>query len=443
MSRGEKVQAKFIDEPISKFEQDMHRSEGVSLTAPADKELFGDDASEVRNIDAELRDDQSALSKRLRPGGKGDVEAAMEEMKQTGAADELMQKMAPQGKIKDGEYGRKRRPFEYSPERGDAFKGPGTNARSYYDVMAEHNTINERQDVYNKISRIKDEGKRVTKKQEDIKKKKKLDDAQTTISTGTEKPESEFEKQEKAEARAKETSAATQAPVVTPRRNRWDYSGDNSYARGAGGETPTPNRWVEPTPMRMGETPTPRRMAGRSKWDEPPTPGSVAGGETPVYGTQKDPGLMTPTPEISGHKMQMWRLENELNEKNRELTDEELDRLLPAQGYEVVKAPEGYQPAKSQRKVAAPTPLAEASMYYKLPEQKNTKPYDLPATPSHDPNALPYIKPEDLGYFSALLNEVDEEKLTPEEQRDRKIMVLLLKVKNGTPPMRKSALSRF
>jgi splicing factor 3B subunit 1 len=53
---------------------------------------------------------------------------------------------------------------------------------------------------------------------------------------------------------------------------------------------------------------------------------------------------------------------------------------------------------------------------------------------------MPFIKPEDVGYFSALLSEVDEEQLSNEEQRDRRIMMLLLKVKNGTPPMRKSAL---
>jgi splicing factor 3B subunit 1 len=56
---------------------------------------------------------------------------------------------------------------------------------------------------------------------------------------------------------------------------------------------------------------------------------------------------------------------------------------------------------------------------------------------------MPTMKPEDIGHFSSLLNEVDESKLTPEEQRDRKIMTLLLKVKNGTPPMRKSALRQL
>ena len=41
---------------------------------------------------------------------------------------------------------------------------------------------------------------------------------------------------------------------------------------------------------------------------------------------------------------------------------------------------------------------------------------------------MPSIKPEDIGHFSTLLNEVDESKMTVEEVRDRKIMVLLLKV---------------
>lgn len=33
--------------------------------------------------------------------------------------------------------------------------------------------------------------------------------------------------------------------------------------------------------------------------------------------------------------------------------------------------------------------------------------------------------------------DVDESTLSPEEQKERKIMKLLLKIKNGTPPMRK------
>ena len=57
-----------------------------------------------------------------------------------------------------------------------------------------------------------------------------------------------------------------------------------------------------------------------------------------------------------------------------------------------------------------------------------------------DKGDLPFIKPEDVSHFSALLGEADENTLSAEEIRDRKIMMLLLKIKNGTPPMRKSAL---
>ncbi len=39
--------------------------------------------------------------------------------------------------------------------------------------------------------------------------------------------------------------------------------------------------------------------------------------------------------------------------------------------------------------------------------------------------------------------DVDEDALPPEEQKERKIMKLLLKIKNGTPPMRKAALRQI
>merc|ERR1712012_345726 len=56
---------------------------------------------------------------------------------------------------------------------------------------------------------------------------------------------------------------------------------------------------------------------------------------------------------------------------------------------------------------------------------------------------LPFLKPEDMQYFDKLLVEVDEESLSPDELKERQIMELLLKIKNGTPPMRKSALRRI
>merc|ERR1712023_510827 len=57
--------------------------------------------------------------------------------------------------------------------------------------------------------------------------------------------------------------------------------------------------------------------------------------------------------------------------------------------------------------------------------------------------SLPFIKPEDYQYFSALMEDKDDEDLTPDEAKERKIMKLLLKIKNGTPPQRKSALRQI
>ena len=50
---------------------------------------------------------------------------------------------------------------------------------------------------------------------------------------------------------------------------------------------------------------------------------------------------------------------------------------------------------------------------------------------------LPYMKMDDAQYFAKLVEDVDEETLPADEQKERKIMRLLLKIKNGTPPMRK------
>jgi hypothetical protein len=43
------------------------------------------------------------------------------------------------------------------------------------------------------------------------------------------------------------------------------------------------------------------------------------------------------------------------------------------------------------------------------------KPYDIPGTPKDGPNALPSIKPEDLGYFGALLNNENDNELSLED----------------------------
>ncbi|CAN0380522.1 unnamed protein product, partial [Hapterophycus canaliculatus] len=46
-------------------------------------------------------------------------------------------------------------------------------------------------------------------------------------------------------------------------------------------------------------------------------------------------------------------------------------------------------------------------------------------------------------YFGKLMDEVDDEELNAEEAKERKILRMLLKIKNGTPPQRKTALRQI
>ena len=50
---------------------------------------------------------------------------------------------------------------------------------------------------------------------------------------------------------------------------------------------------------------------------------------------------------------------------------------------------------------------------------------------------LHFFKSEDMKYFGKLTDGIDKSDITVEELKEGKIMRLLLKVKNGTPPMRK------
>ena len=116
--------------------------------------------------------------------------------------------------------------------------------------------------------------------------------------------------------------------------------------------------------------------------------------------------------------------------------------MLPSEGFEIVAVPEGYQPLRSAANknssdVRAGAETADTG--YHMPAEES-KPYDISALPGGESDALPFIKPEDVSYFSALLEDVDESLLSPDQIRERRIMMLLLKIKNGTPPMRKTAM---
>lgn len=159
-------------------------------------------------------------------------------------------------------------------------------------------------------------------------------------------------------------------------------------------------------------------------------------------------GLATPTPMAAGamtpEQMQSWRWEKELDERNRPLSDEELDALFPQEGYKILKPPASYQPIRTpaRKLTATPTPMGMSGFRFQMDDDKIKIVDDLQPVGAGK-QELPYMKVEDTQYFAKLLEDVDEEMLSADEQKERKIMRLLLKIKNGTPPMRKSALRQI
>jgi splicing factor 3B subunit 1 len=265
-----------------------------------------------------------------------------------------------------------------------------------------------------------------------------------------------------------EGGAAEAAPA---KRSRWDAT-PAADAGAAGGSS---SRWdATPAPGASfgGETPlavapgatpgwgegagaTPAKRT-RSRWDE--TPVALLPGATPAFGATPAGGYggatpfglgdaVTPSPAaalaagvpLTPEQYNALRWEREVEERNRPQTDEELDALLPSEGYKILAPPHSYVPIRTPARKLMATPGPMATPLYGIPEEDRAQSYDLPVVPE----GLPEMKPEDYQYFAPLLKETVEEELSLDEQKERKIMRLLLKVKNGTPPQRKSALRQL
>ncbi|PON44002.1 Coatomer beta subunit [Parasponia andersonii] len=245
------------------------------------------------------------------------------------------------------------------------------------------------------------------------------------------------------------------------RRNRWDETPTpgrvvdfDTTPAGAvtPGATPSGMTW-DATPKLSGlATPTPKKQ--RSRWDETP---ATMGSATPMAGATPAAAhttgvtlaggaeLATPTPgainlrgSITPEQYNLLRWENDIEERNRPLTAEELDAMFP-EGYKILDPPASYVPIRTPARKLLATPTRMGTPLYAIPEENRAQQFDVPKEAS---GGL-FMKPEDYLYFGALWNEEDEEELFPDEQKERKIMKLLLKVKNGTPPLRKTALRQL
>jgi len=363
-------------------------------------------------------------------------------------------------RIADRENAYRKRRFErmLSPERGDAFAGQ-TPARSYKEIMQTQQLAQERAEVVRKIQQKREEEEEQQKQQgqepqdadatpkrrrkrmrwdQEAPLAEKTDgESQSEWDTASESSAAVAETPTRSSSRWDATPVAGSAAAPTPgRKNRWD-------------ETPVANsgasKW-DATPVNLGGV-TPAGSGKRSRWDETPVAGDMA---TPGKGVQMTPGGSMTADILSGaltpELAQRMRWEREIEERNRPMTDEELDALFPANGYKILDPPASYVPIRtpSRKLLATPTPMGQTPGFA-MQATPAREDYGVPVgTPSGgDGSSMPFIKPEDYQYFGKLMDEVNEEELDPEAAKERKIMRLLLKIKNGTPPQRKTALRQL
>ncbi|TGJ88019.1 hypothetical protein E0Z10_g770 [Xylaria hypoxylon] len=221
------------------------------------------------------------------------------------------------------------------------------------------------------------------------------------------------------------------------RKKRWDVSStavdepapDAAEAEAKGKRS----RWDQaPALDPPGGAEAPKK---RSRWDQAPsaTPIGSSGLVTPMHTSQTSAGAVPSFgTDISG--------------PSGVLSDDDLNTLLPgeAQGFTIAQPPPNYPTghAPLHRVSATPLPANYGGFMMQDPESNRLSgsqmPKEIPGV-----GELQFFKQEDMAYFGKLADGSDENSLSVDELKERKIMRLLLKIKNGTPPMRKTALRQL
>lgn len=184
----------------------------------------------------------------------------------------------------------------------------------------------------------------------------------------------------------------------------------------------------------------------RSRWDETPAPTSTGATKRSRWDQTPAPGVQSAKHVSVTAAILPTSFGTDVAGRNLPMSDEELDELLPKSGYKILVPPPGHEPIRIAAKKLVDTP--EDNIGYVMPDLELAQaqgkamngqlPTEIPGVGS-----LQYFKQEDMQYFGKLVENTDETKLSTEELKERKILRLILKVKNGAPPMRKSALRQL
>ncbi|OQV19167.1 Splicing factor 3B subunit 1 [Hypsibius exemplaris] len=386
---------------------------------------------------------------------------------------------------RENEYQARRRKIRLSPDRADPFadggKTPDVSSRTYSHIIKEHGLAKDTADVQ---QQLRDKAKAgelhvVGTNGSAVPRKRARWDVATPDAVSGSLPAAAMDatpeqpqkwaatpqQPQKWDATPAHIPVGSATPSMPTGVSRWDATPGAQPAAGAvkrnrwdetprvttGSETPNASGWAEtPRADRGDGQETPGASKRRSRWDETPmaqTPSMMTPGMSTPIG-MRAMGMATPTP---GHLMSMTpeqhqalRFEKEMDDRNRYMADDELDALFPP-GYKVLPPPTGYQPIRTpaRKLMATPTPMGGMGLAgFFLQQESMTMNKGIVNSQPSDPD-LPMMKPEDMQHFDKLLLEDNEDSLSPEEAKERQIMKLLLKIKNGTPPMRKSAMRQI
>ena len=119
---------------------------------------------------------------------------------------------------------------------------------------------------------------------------------------------------------------------------------------------------------------------------------------------------------------------------------------MPSEGYAVLDVPSSYVPIRTPSRKLDATPLAIATPtgFQILPDDPIAARavLGLASVPGADSD-LPFSKAEDYQYFAKLLTTVNDDEMSLEEVKERKILKLLLRIKNGSPAVRRVSLRQL
>ncbi|PVU99965.1 hypothetical protein BB559_000211 [Furculomyces boomerangus] len=349
---------------------------------------------------------------------------------------------------RENEYQARRRQRMLSPERVDAFKTPSKtedydekDKYTYSDAMRkvqlERKEADIKREIIKKKEKEREEAGKAVEEETPSRRRRRWDIAGSESAVPVKNAEISTYVSQKLDHLAptsESDSDLTEVETTIPKkRNRWDQTPRVISEESSFEATPKASSFSSG----VGETP--RRA--RSRWDETPV---MVQNNVDMYAATPvgDIGMATPmASQINmGQSGSNIYSEQEFDPRNRYMSDEELDQLLPSEGYEMLAPPEGYMPIRTpaRKLMATPTPMAGVEGFAVQEEDRHQDygvPKEIPGV-----GALPFFKQDDVQFFGKLLDGQEDSDLTSEEAKDREIKKILLRIKNGTPAMRKTAM---